>query len=140
MAAKKLKEARSIFKKFHRRQLHGSGGQAVCEAWLRFEREHGSAEDLHQAEEKAQPVLDEALAAATAAAQPEIAAESKVSTPEMGVHRVDPAGLQMQFASLLLDLLYSTGPTICKKVLELHLMYDTLQDSSHDAVKPEYKW
>ena len=76
---KRVKEARSIFRKFHRRQLQENGGAVVCEAWLRFEREHGSADDHFQAVLKTQPVLSQALAAATAAANPEAAAESRVS-------------------------------------------------------------
>ena len=79
LSDKKYKEARSIFKKFHRRQLHENGGVTVCEAWLRFEREHGSSDDHFQATTKTEPVLSAALAAATAAANPAAAAESKVS-------------------------------------------------------------
>lgn len=79
LSAKRLKEARSIFRKYHRRPLHENGAQLVCEAWLRFEREHGSAEDHLLAVLKTEPILSAALAAATAAANPEVAAESKVS-------------------------------------------------------------
>ena len=79
VAAKKIKEARSIFRKYHRRQLHESGGLAVCEAWLRFEREHGSAKEHFEAVVKTEPVLSQALAAATAAAHLHTAAESKVN-------------------------------------------------------------
>ena len=79
VSADKLQEARSIFKKFHRRQLHESGGLAVCEAWLRFERENGSVQDFRQAAVKTKPVLSEALASATAAADPQTAAETKVN-------------------------------------------------------------
>lgn len=78
---KRYKEARSIFKKFHRRSMHENGGVTVCEAWLRFEREHGSADDHFQAVIKTEPILFQAVAAATAAANPQAAAESKVTFP-----------------------------------------------------------
>ena len=78
LAAKNVKEARSIFKKYHRRKLHEGGSAALCEAWLRFEREHGSAEDYFQAFVKTEPVLTAAAAAAAEAAQPELAAETQV--------------------------------------------------------------
>ena len=91
MSANKLQEARSIFKKFHRRQLYESGGLAVCEAWLRFERENGSVQDLRQAAIKTKPVLSEALAAATAAANPQTAAETKVSLKDTKACHHKPA-------------------------------------------------
>lgn len=78
VSAKKLKEARSIFKKFHRRKFHDSGGLTVCKAWLLFEQEHGTAEDFHHAFGKTEPVLSEAAAEATAAVYPQTAAETKV--------------------------------------------------------------
>ena len=78
VSAKRFKEARSIFRKYHRRQLHERGGPAVCEAWLRFEREYGSAEDHFQALVKAEPVLSHDAATAAGAADPQLAADAQV--------------------------------------------------------------
>lgn len=78
LSTKHVKEARSIFRQYHRRKMHESGNVAICEAWLRFEREHGSAEDYFQAFVKAEPVLSEAASAVTEAAQPQLAADTKV--------------------------------------------------------------
>lgn len=78
LSADRVKEARSIFRKFHRRSFHENGSVTVCEAWLRFEREHGTADDHLQAVIKTEPVLSAALAAATAVANPKGALESKV--------------------------------------------------------------
>lgn len=77
VSAKNPKGARSIFKKYHRKKLREAGGGAICEAWLRFEREHGSAEDYFLAFVKAEPVLAEAAAAFAATQQPELAAKTK---------------------------------------------------------------
>ena len=80
VSAKRFKEARSVFRKYHRRQLHERGGPAVCEAWLRFEREYGSAEDHFQALVKAESVLSQDAATAAEAADPQLAADAEVGT------------------------------------------------------------
>ncbi len=36
-----VREARSLYKKCHSRRLQDGGQAAICEAWLRFEREEG---------------------------------------------------------------------------------------------------
>ena len=36
-----VREARSLYKKCHSRRLQDGGQAAICEAWLRFEREQG---------------------------------------------------------------------------------------------------
>lgn len=53
-----VKEARAVFKRSYARavQFVASGedaGEALCGAWLAFERECGSAEDYFQADTKA---------------------------------------------------------------------------------------
>ena len=83
VSAKRFKEARSIFRKYHRRQLHERGGPAVCEAWLRFEREYGSAEDHFQALAKAEPVMSQDAATAAEAADPQLAADAEVGTSQL---------------------------------------------------------
>ena len=53
--------------------------QAVlCEAWVRFEREHGTAEEQLQAELKVEPILAAAASAAEAAANEQAAAAAQV--------------------------------------------------------------
>ena len=47
---------------------------ALCQAWVRFEREHGSLEDHLQAVLKTTPILERAAAEAIAAANAEAAA------------------------------------------------------------------
>ena len=47
---------------------------ALCQAWLRFEREHGSADDHLQAVVKTGPILEQATAEAMATANVEAAA------------------------------------------------------------------
>lgn len=51
---------------------------ALCQAWVRFEREHGSAEDHLQALLKTGPILEKAAAEAMAAANAEAAATAQV--------------------------------------------------------------
>lgn len=53
--------------------------QAVlCEAWVRFEREHGTAEEQLQAELKVEPIIAAAASAAAAAADQHAAAAAQV--------------------------------------------------------------
>ena len=40
--------------------MHGRGNLAIAHAWIKFERERGSAEDLLQAIIKTEPVFSEA--------------------------------------------------------------------------------
>lgn len=68
-----IKEARQVFRRGYSRRLESGGQVALCEAWLRFEREEGSAEDLFQAQIKVDPILVEAQAQATAAVNAEAA-------------------------------------------------------------------
>jgi len=84
VSAKRTHEARSIFRKFHRRPMHEGGELAVCQAWLRFEREHGSAVDHLEAVVKTTPVLAQAAAMAAAQANPQMAVETKVGVHESG--------------------------------------------------------
>lgn len=51
----------------------------IAHAWLRFEREHGSADDLLQAFIKTEPVFSEAASYETARADPQLAAQVDVS-------------------------------------------------------------
>jgi hypothetical protein len=55
---------------------------ALCEAWVRFEREHGSAEEHLAAELKVEPVLAAAAAAAVSATDAHGAAAAQVRSPE----------------------------------------------------------
>lgn len=50
----------------------------LCQSWVRFEREHGSAEDQLQAELKVEPIIDAASAAAAAAANEQATAAAQV--------------------------------------------------------------
>ncbi len=50
----------------------------ICDAWVRFEREYGSAEDQLRAELKVEPILAAATAAAAAAADVQGAAAAQV--------------------------------------------------------------
>lgn len=54
-----LAEARTIYKRCYSRRLEGNGTEVLCEAWLRFEREHGSLEDYDRALTKVTPRLAE---------------------------------------------------------------------------------
>ena len=53
---------------------------ALCQEWVRFEREHGSAEEQLAAELKVEPILEAAAAAAITAADGQGAAAAQVST------------------------------------------------------------
>ena len=52
-----VKEARSLYKRCHAKQLQDNGHLVLCQAWQRFEREHGSPEDHFQACLKTDPLL-----------------------------------------------------------------------------------
>ena len=72
--------ARRVFKRCYTRRLAGSGQEDVCLAWLRCEREAGTADDYAAAEVKALPILEEA-AAARDAAEAEAAAAAARAVP-----------------------------------------------------------
>ena len=63
-----VEAARSAFSSAVGRRLAGRGAAAVAAAWLRVEREHGSAADHLAACLRAEPVLEAAATAAAAAA------------------------------------------------------------------------
>ena len=54
---------------------------ALCQAWVRFEHEHGSAEDHLQALLKTTPIVERAAAEAMAAANAEAAAVAQARSP-----------------------------------------------------------
>ncbi|KAL4858071.1 Squamous cell carcinoma antigen recognized by T-cells 3 [Chlorella vulgaris] len=64
------REARTLYKRCYSRKMEEGGQALLCDAWLRFEREEGSAEDHLAACIKAEPILQESQAAAVAAADP----------------------------------------------------------------------
>ncbi|KAL6765001.1 hypothetical protein V8C86DRAFT_2467165 [Haematococcus lacustris] len=74
-----LKEARAVFRRAHMRRMEEGGQCTLCYEWLRFEREEGSADDYRQAAAKVEPLLEEAMMAATAAAAPQVAEEAKAA-------------------------------------------------------------
>ncbi|KAL4424967.1 hypothetical protein ABPG77_002852 [Micractinium sp. CCAP 211/92] len=65
-----VREARTLYKRAYSRRLEEGGQALLCDAWLRFEREEGSADDHLAACLKVEPVLLELQAAAAAAADP----------------------------------------------------------------------
>ena len=52
-----MKEVRSLYRRSHAKQLQDNGQLSLCQAWQRFEREHGSAEDHFQACLKTEPLI-----------------------------------------------------------------------------------
>ncbi|PON82152.1 RNA binding protein [Trema orientale] len=54
-----IKDARSIYKRCYSKRFPGSGSEDICHAWLRFEREFGTLEDLDHAAQKVSPRLEE---------------------------------------------------------------------------------
>ena len=63
------REARSLYKRSYSRRMDDPHGQlSLCEAWVRFERERGSREDLLLAETRVEPIREAAAAAAVDAA------------------------------------------------------------------------
>ncbi|KAM6563314.1 hypothetical protein CsatB_023312 [Cannabis sativa] len=54
-----IKEARSIYKRCYSKRFPGTGSEDICHAWLRFEREFGTLEDLDHATQKVTPRLEE---------------------------------------------------------------------------------
>ncbi|KAM3191186.1 hypothetical protein ACQJBY_068863 [Aegilops geniculata] len=54
-------EARSLYKRCYGKKFAGSGSEAVCHAWIRFEREHGTLDDYDLAIKKVTPRLKELI-------------------------------------------------------------------------------
>uniref|UniRef100_A0ACD5WV14 Uncharacterized protein n=1 Tax=Avena sativa TaxID=4498 RepID=A0ACD5WV14_AVESA len=56
-----IHEARSLYKRCYSKKIAGSGSEAICHAWIRFEREHGSLDDYDLAIKKVTPRLKELM-------------------------------------------------------------------------------
>ncbi|XP_022723455.1 squamous cell carcinoma antigen recognized by T-cells 3 isoform X6 [Durio zibethinus] len=54
-----INEVRAIYKRCYSKRFSGTGSEDICQAWLRFEREFGTLEDLNYAVEKVTPRLEE---------------------------------------------------------------------------------
>ncbi|XVF75100.1 hypothetical protein PTKIN_Ptkin13bG0160900 [Pterospermum kingtungense] len=54
-----INEARAIYKRCYSKKFNGTGSEDICHAWLRFEREFGTLEDLNHAVQKVTPRLEE---------------------------------------------------------------------------------
>ncbi|KAH1047865.1 hypothetical protein J1N35_038649 [Gossypium stocksii] len=54
-----INEARAIYKRCYRKRFSGTGSEDICHAWLRFEREFGTLDDLDHAVQKVMPRLEE---------------------------------------------------------------------------------
>ncbi|KAL3153941.1 hypothetical protein ABBQ32_013502 [Trebouxia sp. C0010 RCD-2024] len=72
-------QARHVFKRGYARNLEEKGQVFLCEAWLRFEREHGTADSYAEACRKVRPFLEQAAAAAAAAANTEGTAKAQAA-------------------------------------------------------------
>ena len=71
-------KARAVFQRCYARSMEGNGQVEICEAWLRFEREIGSADDYFNACLHAEPVLAKDVAAAEAQAAAAVGAGGHV--------------------------------------------------------------
>ncbi|EFJ45259.1 hypothetical protein VOLCADRAFT_118442 [Volvox carteri f. nagariensis] len=78
-SARLIKEARALYKRCYSRRLEQDGQLKLCQAWLRFEREEGRADDYLQALLKVEPILEESAAAAATAADQAAAAAAKAA-------------------------------------------------------------
>ncbi|KAG2446465.1 hypothetical protein HYH02_008457 [Chlamydomonas schloesseri] len=76
-SARRIKEARALYKRCYSRTFEEDGQLRLSHAWLRFEREEGSADDYLAALLKVEPILEESAAAAAAAADQAAAAAAK---------------------------------------------------------------
>ncbi|XP_051200677.1 uncharacterized protein [Lolium perenne] len=56
-----IHEARSLYKRCYSKKFAGSGSEAICHAWIRFEREHGTLDDYDLAIKKVTPRLKEIM-------------------------------------------------------------------------------
>ncbi|KAK6263531.1 hypothetical protein SCA6_018965 [Theobroma cacao] len=54
-----INEVRAIYKRCYSKRVSGTGSEDLCHAWLRFEREFGTLEDLDHALQKVTPRLKE---------------------------------------------------------------------------------
>ncbi|XWS20670.1 hypothetical protein CRYUN_Cryun31cG0122800 [Craigia yunnanensis] len=54
-----INEARAIYRRCYSKRFSGTGSEDICHAWLRFEREFGTLEDLNYAVLKVSPRLEE---------------------------------------------------------------------------------
>nr|KJB70772.1 hypothetical protein B456_011G090800 [Gossypium raimondii] len=54
-----INEARAIYKRCYSKRFSGTGSEDICHAWLRFEREFGTLDDLDHAVQKVMPRLEE---------------------------------------------------------------------------------
>ncbi|TYI06870.1 hypothetical protein ES332_A10G189200v1 [Gossypium tomentosum] len=54
-----INEARAIYKRWYSKRFSGTGSEDICHAWLRFEREFGTLDDLDHAVQKVMPRLEE---------------------------------------------------------------------------------
>lgn len=77
LSAGNVGAARALYRRCVKRTLEAGGGTVLAEAWLRMERESGSAEELFEAELRVEPMLVEAAAAAEAAANSQAAASAQ---------------------------------------------------------------
>lgn len=59
VSAGNINDARAIYKRCYSKRFKGIGSKEICESWLRFEREHGSLDDLDWAVMKVTPRLKE---------------------------------------------------------------------------------
>lgn len=87
---------------------------ALCQEWVRFEREHGSAEEQLAAELKVEPILEAAAAAAITAADAQGAAAAQV--PNYGCRAQPSCFLRSLSASRLFSLV---GPVLGTCMLHL---------------------
>ena len=60
-----VRETRSLYKRCHAKQLQDGGQLSLCQAWQRFEREHGSPEEHFEACLKTEPILAKVMATHT---------------------------------------------------------------------------
>jgi hypothetical protein len=77
-----VEAVREVFKRCYAREMEGYGQLEVCNAWLKFEREEGSADDYFQAWSLAEPLIAQASAAAAAAAAAMYSAEGGAGAGE----------------------------------------------------------
>ncbi|BDA40979.1 Squamous cell carcinoma antigen recognized by T-cells 3 [Coccomyxa sp. Obi] len=78
-AEQNMHEARVLYKRAIGRKLEENGQAVLCEAWVRFEREHGNPEEQLHAELKCEPILAAAASAAAAAANEQAAAAAQAA-------------------------------------------------------------
>lgn len=78
LGADDVAAARALYRRCIKRLMEPGGAAVLAEAWLRMERERGSADALFEAELFTKPVLAEAAAAAEAGANAQAAAVAQV--------------------------------------------------------------